>query len=214
MNYTQIKLLSFAVIVFMATSCTSEDISPKREIITGDPSSVDHVKDYSDWNIYGYSETVNSEFNEKRHGRYIDIDGDGENDLYFSHVDFKRIDGYQLRTSDIYSYNLSFRIMIAPGEEPQPNLNAPIRWKSEGELIELSSGEWQQNSTHYRFFKRELFPGGAQTTETSFPIGEQAYLIFTLLDANNRQMMGWMHIEMGGNNIIPNVLDIGYKYLN
>jgi len=215
MKPRKFKYIILLIALTIVYGCDEAESTPSNSLITGDQSTVDVFKLYEGPDIWGYSETVASTFNRKQSHHKYDIDSDGIDDFTLFYIDFKTIEQYSEKTSTIELSMPSMRVLV--NEEARiGGVVESISWHEEGELIELNDGMWKEFTYGFTFFQGEKLPEQPTETRTTFPIGQSAYLVFVYLDSNNRRVMGWMQFEIGigSNGVIPDIVDIGYKYVD
>jgi hypothetical protein len=212
MNLKNTLLLLF---ISLGIYACNEDTSPSDSLVTGDRNTVQNFKNYEDSDLELISETAQNGWNSKSYALEIDLDEDGIEDFALTYVNSNSITGFRNYSGTIYPMNNSFRAMGDSLEIVGDRVWLPI-WLNENEFADRSSYVW--NSRQSQSISMSYYEGDNNTIYQDFnffPEGaSNGYAVFTMLDAQNRQILGWIHVRHIDEFLKPQLVDIGYNYLN
>ena len=214
MRLTQIKsFLLFLALIITATAC-KEGNDPDETIRLGDRNSVFGYFRFDNPDLPLTSETVNGSWNSKNFSSLLDLNEDGSFDINLFYNQLTNIDGTAIYYSALNKFNSSF-VLIGQNSE----VDGAERWTPklfvEGEEINLSKHPLGIDSSE-SYISYVVKEGQNTRSEfNAFPVPQSdAYLIFKIAGLNNREIMGWLHIEQLEELKGIRLMDVGYKYIN
>ncbi len=211
-----IKLLkpSFILVILLLSFGCGNNEEPADRFTLGDISTVSSFTYYGDSDIPLFSENINGGFNWKNYGILLDLNGDDTYDLNLFYNQQIGIDGTELYYSSIASFNSSFKTIGQTGQ-----LSDRERWFpqvfNEAQTISLSEFELgtDLSETYLSFLAIES--GQVSISMNNFPsAGASGYIVFQMQDQNNREIMGWLHIEQFSDLKGIKLIDVGFNYLD
>lgn len=214
MRLTQIKSILLLLLASVLYQSCSDNAIPSETIVMGDRQSVFGYFRFEDIDIPLTSETDTNGWNSKNYSTLLDLNEDGSYDINLFYNQLVGIKGNEINYTAITKFNRSFEVVGESWVEDGVERWVPILFES-GFSIELNNYSLglDQGETYISYSNSEN--PDDPTNFNSFPVPEsKAYLIFKLKALNNREIMGWLHIEQLEGLKGIKILDVGYKYIN
>lgn len=201
------------ITIVLISACSKEE--PDEGIVTGEPATVSSFRTFEDPDLINFYDSQENGWDIKAYDKNIDLDEDGLFDIRVYYEVYQNSTGYISYTSAVYPWNNTFRVLGDTTSNLGQVIWSPL-WLDGGEYVKRDSYVWnsqdEQNSPLY-YYERN---GDNEIRNAYyFPQGQNnAYLVYTLLNKENKQSIGWLHLEVTGEFLRPRILDVGYKYIN
>ena len=210
---TKTFILILLVTLLLTPSCKDKS-NPVDTILVGDRSTVFNFFRFDEVNIPLTSEMTNDGWNFKNYSRLLDLNEDESFDINLFYNQVTSIRGDEIYYTAISEFNNSFEVVgqtvMLEGSERW----IPILFES-GQSVSLSRYNLGVDTSETYISYKAKDTGQIEIELNAFPIPESdAYLVFKISALNNRDIMGWLHIEQLANLHGIRILDVGYNYLN